>query len=111
MKGGFFTLVSSGLEISRCHGEARGAPYRPARSHDIDRSADRVCGHYGGDLSVGSSTLPGRELHPLKSSVFHGALFANCDPSRGHDERHCPADDLRASLQHVRAIRKIHTQA
>ena len=61
--------------------------------------------------SVGSSTLPGRELHPLKSSVFHGALFANCDPSRGHDERHCPADDLRASLQHVRAIRKIHTQA
>jgi hypothetical protein len=35
-----------------------------------------------------SEPVPGRELHPLKSSAFHGALFRQLSEGRHRNWRH-----------------------
>jgi hypothetical protein len=54
---------------------------RPARSRSRQatlyiESSDRFVASAAASIATGwSEPVPGRELHPLKSSAFHGALF------------------------------------
>ena len=54
-------------------------------SDPLHRSSDSFVASAADSIASGwSEPVPGRELHPLKSSAFHGALFRQQPEARSH---------------------------